>query len=347
VTSTDVATTIGPQRANQLDGLRFFAFAAVLVHHAVHAPMLWAGVDVFFVLSGYLITSILLATRERRGYFRTFYARRFLRIFPPYYILLAIVFVFIARPGGGTAAVYGLYVSNINDAFRWVPRVGVLDPMWSLAIEEQFYLLWPLLVFLVAPKRLFAACVALVGVALAARYACTFLGYGSWPVYYLLPCRIDTLACGAMLAVLQRESPARFATQQRRGTTIALAAFAIFVALSIAVPTFRTGANAPLFNTAGYALVAIGAAGLIAHLINPATSLARLLAFRPFVYLGRISYALYLWHQLVLDEVRRAHLSPVLTTLAALAGCIAIASMSWFLVERPLLRYKDRRVRYV
>lgn len=346
MTSVDAATTIGPERASQLDGLRFFAFAAVLLHHSLHVPMLWAGVDVFFVLSGYLITTILLKTRARPGYFSTFSRRRFLRIFPPYYILLAVVFGCLHRPSPGTAAVYALFLSNFNDAFHWVPRLPSLNPMWSLAIEEQFYLLWPLLVYVLSAKALLRACAVLVGVAVVARLGCTYLGYDFWPVYYLLPCRIDTMACGAVLAVLQSVDAPRFAALRRRGLVIAIAAAIIFVALSISIATFRTGANSPLFNTVGYTLIAAGATGLIAHLINPATTLSRLLTWQPFVYLGRISYTLYLWYELVIDELRRLARWHSIEAALALAICVVIATISWYAIERPLLQYKDRRVRY-
>jgi peptidoglycan/LPS O-acetylase OafA/YrhL len=132
-------TSVRP-RISQLDGLRFFAFFAVFLNHFTSLPMLWTGVDVFFVISGFLITGNLIELRERtadrRDFFATFYWRRFLRIFPPYYLVLFVIMAFRpqSRPD---LPYYALFVSNFRDSLH-VGGDGPLGVFWSLAVEEQF-----------------------------------------------------------------------------------------------------------------------------------------------------------------------------------------------------------------
>ena len=133
-------------RLHQLDGLRAFAFLAVFAHHALGAPLLWAGVDLFFVLSGFLITAILVKQQGSKSFFRSFYSRRFLRIFPAYYLVLAVTFALFDAQWREHWYWYVFYISNIQDAFVSMGS-PLLTPMWSLAVEAQFYVLWPLLAF--------------------------------------------------------------------------------------------------------------------------------------------------------------------------------------------------------
>ena len=177
----------------------------------------WIGVDLFFVLSGFLITGILCDTREAPGYFRYFYARRVLRIFPLYYgfllvwtMLLAWFPVFTTGPAARLAGQqwwYWLYLANLHIGFASGPTPGEPTVFWSLAVEEQFYLLWPLVVAHLSRARLQAACLG------SWRSLCLLVSRGmspSRPSDRPRPCtsdptRMDALATGALLAVLARE----------------------------------------------------------------------------------------------------------------------------------------------
>src|SRR5262245_20872551 len=194
-----------PERASsagriiQFDGVRTLAFAAGFFHHALGVPLLWSGVDMFFVLSGFLITRNLLRFREEAPpgrALRVFYLRRILRIMPPYYVSLALVL--LARPSEiGDAGWYVAFASNIHDAI-YGPNAGALTTLWSIAVEEQFYLLWPFLVLFV-PRRglpwIFAASILLAPLV---RFGFTAVSYEA--VYRLMPCRMDLLGAGALLA---------------------------------------------------------------------------------------------------------------------------------------------------
>src|SRR5262245_31947257 len=147
-------------RIAQLDGLRALAFLAVYLNHSIYLPMAWAGVDLFFVLSGFLITNILLTAKEQHSenYFRNFYTRRANTILPPYFMVLGAVALF-ASAGIHWSAIWWhflLFMQNFSVAFEM--GVGVLNPYWSLAVEEQYYLVWPLLVFFLPRQHLKAAC---------------------------------------------------------------------------------------------------------------------------------------------------------------------------------------------
>ena len=203
-------TRVG-NRLPALDGLRGIAVLLVLAFHCRYffppwmeksaRPTLdvlgWSGVDLFFVLSGYLITGILLDTKDSSSYFRTFYARRSLRIFPLYFSFVAAVLLLAQWRVHGFW--YLTYLSN------WQPGHGVndgyLSHLWSLAIEEQFYLIWPAVVWFVPPGRLKWICIALAVTAAGLR---PFAGSQDQAAYRLTPCRMDSLALGAFVAIGMR-----------------------------------------------------------------------------------------------------------------------------------------------
>ncbi|APR82139.1 O-antigen acetylase [Minicystis rosea] len=329
-------------RIDQFDGIRTLAFLSVFVHHLTGMRVLWAGVDVFFVLSGFLITGILLRQRTSERYFRTFYFRRFLRIFPPYYVILGVTFFLFGAACRAGLPWYLLYLSNFRDAFVG-STCSPLTLMWSLAIEEQFYLLWPLIVWLVGERRLARVAVLLVAGAPLLRLGLTFLTTRHFVVYMLLPTRVDLLAAGALLVVLSRTEPDLFRRLSRVGPLAAVGAIALFVLLAKLDPTFRTGANAPLFNALGYSLICIAAVGIVAYTaVRRENVYFRILTSRPMIFLGKISYMMYLCHQLVLDLVARLGLPRPLTGLLALALVIGWSTLSWYLLEKPLQTLKDR-----
>jgi len=330
-------------RIEQLDGLRTIAFLMVFVHHLAQVPVLWAGVDLFFVLSGYLITGILLRQRGTERYFRTFYYRRFLRIFPPYYLILALTYLAADPRCRSGFAWYVLYLSNVRDAFVG-GTCASLSPMWSLAVEEQFYLLWPLLVWLVGERGLARLAAALVALAPLLRLGLSFVVHRHFVVYMLLPTRVDLLSIGALLVILARRSPAALRRASGAGPLAAGAAVALFGLLGKLDPRFRTGANEPLFNALGYSLIAVAAAGIVAYTVVRRDNLYfRILTSRPMTFLGKISYMMYLCHQIVLDRVARLALPRLLHGVVALALVIGCSTISWYALEKPLQALKDRR----
>lgn len=347
VAPSAVAYTEAPvQRLEQLDGLRTIAFLAVFFHHALAVKLLWAGVDLFFVLSGFLITGILLRQRTSPGYFRTFYYRRFLRIFPPYYLVLALAFALLpqARPDWPW---YALYLSNIHSSFFTADVAPALLPMWSLAIEEQFYVLWPLVVFLCDARVLKRLCIALIIAAPALRALATVTWPDFRPVYHLLPTRMDLLAAGALVAVWWSEKPAFVQRLARLAPYAAAVAGIAFAALTYALPSFRTSSHSLAFNTLGYSLIVVVMTAVVTWAIpQRAGGLFRLLRSRPMVYLGTISYMMYLCHQGVLGLVHRADLPPLVHAAVALSIVVVCSALSWHLLEKPLQRFKNRFFSY-
>jgi peptidoglycan/LPS O-acetylase OafA/YrhL len=210
-----------------LDGIRGLAILMVMLYHLTLPPAAaldrvwagiasfgWAGVDLFFVLSGFLITGILFDAKGGKHYFRNFYARRTLRIFPLYYAVMMVLLVIVPRlpfahaaryaAASGDQIWYWTYLSNFALGWRHEWNLGSLDLAWSLAIEEQFYLLWPAVVFLLGRRALIGICGAVIVAALAARTALTLWGAHPIPIHVLTPCRMDSLALGALVALAAR-----------------------------------------------------------------------------------------------------------------------------------------------
>jgi peptidoglycan/LPS O-acetylase OafA/YrhL len=376
--STD-ATVRHQQRVPALDGLRGIAVLLVLMNNLypgdpqpfadriayIVSNTGWAGVDLFFVLSGYLITGILLDTRADPAYFRTFYARRFLRIFPLYYgFLLAWIAVVALSPWFEPAAArsflanqgwYWSYLANFKIA-RYGWGLG-LEPgvFWSLAVEEQFYLLWPLVVLWAPPRRLAGVCVAMIVAALRFRIGWRLMDpskQAHLSLYVITPARMDALAAGALVATafhigladrLRRVAPVA------AGTTLALLA-ALFV--------WRKGllASDLVVQTGGYSLLAACAAAFV---VLAATATAgsrtdRVLGHRWLRFFGVYSYGIYVlqapirplvWNKpwIMSPPQIAGHEAPaafaILIVLSALATAAAV--VSWHLDEQPFLRLKS------
>lgn len=367
-----------------LDGLRALAVLLVLWDHApgavqpawMSALAKWRnpgnfGVDLFFVLSGFLITRILLAERAAGVPVRYFLARRACRIFPIYYLLLAAMAW--TRPSAevGWSA---LYLSNLTGALFDTPRSG-LHHTWSLCVEEHFYALWPLLVSFLparASRRVIALLVVpgalLTGVLLVVLPAIgplwqpieSAIAAGTIDRFDRLglllfgtPCRVLALAIGALFAYHEATLVARW----RRSVTVAAAAVAAAALLSTATPALcaALGRALPLPFPASDWRVLIGvvattlasSATLLAVLAlsGRASRATRWLAFAPLQAIGRISYGLYLFHLPFLrafDVHRRAREGATIEVVALFAGLFALATLSYLLIERPILRFARR-----
>lgn len=361
-----------------LDGVRGIAISGVLaLHFGVAADLSnrfpsvvtrwvervlyagWAGVDLFFVLSGFLITSILLVSKDGPQYFRRFYGRRILRIFPLYYT--ALILALVVLPRIAPAHAWGLlqegesgdiwlwtYTFNIGLAFALIANpIASLSHFWTLAIEEQFYLVWPWLVKVASRRTLLRLCVSVAVIALALRIAWVNLGFGWEGAYRFTLTRADSLTVGAALAVLVREVGWR-----RKLASIApwaLAISAAGIAILIAnVPRFYP--SDPLVVTFGHSLIAFLSASLIVLALRHDAD--RWLAVRPLRALGKYSYGIYVWH----FPLQRALLAwygfyapapgashvadTVLFLLAGLGGSVFLGWISYHLIERPFLRLK-------
>lgn len=325
------------KRILRLDGVRALAFLTIFIHHGFDLPHLWAGVDVFFVLSGFLITSILMESRGKEDAWRRFYERRALRIFPPYVVFLLLASFFLHLHWGNKVLWYALFAMNFAEVFKLgVPGLGIL---WSLAVEEQFYLFWPLVALRFSPRVVLKFAVALIILAPILRGVATpFLSDHS-AIYYLMPFRMDLLASGAVMAVLWREQHALL-LWRRWGLVLMATGLLLLAACAGVLHDFRAEANTVIFNVLGYSLICCVAAGLIAFTLGAERGWwMQLMTWKPVRWIGLISYTSYLVHTAALALIRPFS-SQALNHALAFAFIVAYASLSWLFLEKPILRLR-------
>lgn len=374
------------QRIRELDGLRGLAVVLVVVWHyyvflagrtddlgAAHevlrgvATLGWSGVDLFFVLSGYLIGGLLLDHRHATNLFRVFYARRSCRIFPLYYLLVVVVFAgMLARPQPGSfwhflwqhetpLWAYVVHIQNFFMAWRGRFDFEFLNVSWSLAIEEQFYLILPVLVWAVPRRTLVGVAVAVVALAPLARLAAHH-ALNEHAAYVLPFGRLDGLFIGVLLAVARRTpAAAQWIRQHTHGvwavaglSGLALVGLVMHRLPEVVLPWTYPGTYV-LVNTFWGAVMT-----LVAFELSP--RLMQLCRTRMLVGLGLVSYGIYLLHKpvfLLLANACAAQLTPGgwlgpwrFAALAVAATTLA-SWVSWRWFERPLvtlghrLRYRD------
>lgn len=352
-----------PERIAALDGVRGLAILLVLCMHCLYiapwydlgfltthtygrvAMLGWSGVDVFFVLSGFLITGILVRGKGQPAgpYFRNFYMRRSLRIFPLYYlVIILLLYVLPNRPvaSGGEQLSYLLYYQNI-----WFASVGMSPDFarqvtWSLAIEEQFYLVWPALVWFASERALRAICIALIVGAIALRFVLVQSGFSH--THFLTPCRIDALAVGALLTLVPPPS-ARF------GAIVTLLGIGGLLAVA-----YTTGDSSPLSpGQQMWGLIPALALGVgLLTLARTGRVLQPLFTLLPLRSLGKYSYCIYLTHLLVIELFTKLAVKwvpvgtypPLLVVIAFTITCCAgswlLAVVSWHAFEKWFLALK-------
>ncbi|MDO3385257.1 acyltransferase [Gilvimarinus sp. SDUM040013] len=341
------------QRIKSLDGLRGVAVFIIILFH-VHPLFIsggFLGVDVFFVLSGFLITGLLLDEFELNDNIKLkyFYARRALRLMPALLLILAILvptyWLFAdaskAQSFSFEALIAITYTTNLAVAFEWF-NLTQLRHTWSLAIEEQFYLIWPLLLLALHRRSrnrntLLASCLALWAASIAVRVWLTVNNAPIDRLYCGLDTRADALMAGAALAVFLRRNDNREVS-----TTLWLKW--CWLPASVVLGYFMFSTNYLLRGLYLWQLpiVHIASALVIMHLAsNRDGILARALAFRPIFYLGKISYGVYLWHVPVLLAAIHYQVPTRWLMLVTLSGTILLASASYYFVERKLLRLKQ------
>jgi peptidoglycan/LPS O-acetylase OafA/YrhL len=366
-----------PSRVPVLDGIRGLAILMVLLCHfslyggidpattadwiyfKLTAP-LGCGVELFFVLSGFLITGILLDTKSAPGYFRSFYMRRVLRIFPLYYGTLFFFYVILPRittPGGSYRAVLDAqawdwaYLSNIRLALDGWWSAGYLGHFWSLAIEEQFYLAWPLLVLLCTRRSFLFLCAGLFGISVAIRWGQWIDGERLVRGYFTFA-RLDPLVTGAALAALAR-SPRGLAPLRPWAGIAGLGSLAALTYLITSELHSRPDHVSRLYVQTLYALV-FGSLLLLTVTARQGSVLERVFSNRALIFLGVYSYGIYVFHHPLLvfagthgiganllPTVLGSKL-PALAVVVAVGGAvtIAIAMLSYHLFEMRFLRMK-------
>jgi peptidoglycan/LPS O-acetylase OafA/YrhL len=353
-----------------LDGIRGIAVLVVMASHfdwLLPEGMLltpvrrvldfgWFGVDLFFVLSGFLITGILVQTRAATNYFAVFYMRRILRIFPIYYATLLAAFVCAARIPSAASLLpplrewwlYALYLENWIALWvhGWPPNA--IGHFWSLAVEEQFYLLWPLCVLAFSRETL--ARVALGGALLALVIRCAWVGLAGANIGMTLAtfCRMDSLLTGALCALVYLRHVG--GNPIRHLKVWCVAPLAAFVALAI----LTHGALA-FIASVGFSLLAIGFGALIlGAAVNDRESdpLQRVLRNRVLSRVGKYSYGMYVYHVpllwacqlLVFNRLPAALVVQPVFAIAYVCGLalltFAVAVISYEYVERPILGLK-------
>jgi len=346
------------RRVAQLDGVRGVAIALVLLSHYVHRQrvpysqflnLTWSGVDLFFVLSGFLICGIVVDNRDAANLFRVFYARRVCRIFPLYFLLLGAFVVLAHTPLAGHTAFrwlfsnplpywsYATFTQNILMGLRGEFGARFLGVTWSLAVEEQFYVVLPLLVYLLPRRALLATLTAAVLLAPVLRWSAPGM-----QAFVNTPWRADSLLSGACLAILVR-SP-RFMAVVRERYRMVQTAFLGFLA-GAAVMTASPGAFGPLNHLW---LAGLYSVFILIAFVHRDGYIGRQLARPILVWLGATSYGIYMYHQAVSGLLHGAirgqkpgvaTLGDFAVTALALLTTLLLATLSYYLLERPILRY--------
>jgi peptidoglycan/LPS O-acetylase OafA/YrhL len=373
---------LGQGHIPALDGIRGLAIFMVMIVHfiVVFEPITWfqrsvynasgygtLGIDLFFILSGFLITGILQDSRSRPRYFRNFFIRRLLRISPLYYAVLLCIFGGIA-----IASCYG-YVANpkLMAAQPWawtylinffIAREGAwtvpyIGHFWSLAVEEQFYMVWPFVVYYMTPRRLIAVSASLIVLSTLCHLVLDVSGVSFVSVHVLTPCRLNALCAGALMASWLRLPSTQLGGTdlvKRRAWQIVLASVSIkfftYVAATLypqivnEIEAFRVLSWIGIFSALHLAAVAV----------EQNSVLNRFLIMRPLLFLGKYSYGIYVFHHFLSWPSLHYHAVPWLAekcgnlTVAMLANAvlgmglsILIAWISYHAFEKHFLRLKD------
>lgn len=385
--SPTVAVVHPDARIPALDGVRGLAIALVMAYHFVFISSLWdsspggdrvlwrifgagwSGVDLFFVLSGFLITGVLYDAKLAAGrYFRPFYARRILRIFPLYYLVLLLLIVGLpvveSQAKDAAEAIrnglpwYGTYTTNVWAIFdsRYRVQEPYVPHLWSLAVEEQFYLVWPFVVLTLKRRALMGVCVAAIFGAFWIRVGFVNAGAGIQIPYVLTPARMDTLAVGALIALAARDA-GDLRVLARWLRPLGIVALAVVVAIAI-----RKGDISPPFDTwvvtAGFSAIAFVYGNVLLSVLTakPETALRNVFSHPALMRLGRYSYAIYLVHVPIASIV--IHRTDLIDRIPHLWGlswpgvflyCAVVAALSfiagwlsWNLFERHVLKLKDK-----
>ena len=357
-----------------LDGLRGLAILLVFFYHyagslqrTAHSTSMhilgamfgfgWSGVDLFFVLSGFLITGILFDTQDDPAYYKKFYVRRSLRIFPVYYIFLAVYGLFAFLHLGGhfhLGHLAFLFYLGYPATLLW-PALESVSPsvhfthLWSLCAEEQFYLVWPWVISrLRTPFLIIGACLGAISVAPALRTFFVLHHLSAWE-YAFLPSRMDALAVGGLIAILMRG----------RGKSLTEKwALPVFLASSLCVigicAARRTVDHADgMIGTAGFTFIAIAYGALLILAVRQGGWLGWVFSLPLLRLFGRYSYGIYLFHfplseflstkrEMLISLTHSFAVGSITFILACLIINLGVAAISFHFIESPIIGLKKR-----
>lgn len=332
---------------DSFDGIRGIAVLMVLLRHAGCFYTGWAGVDIFFVLSGFLITGILRTSRAQPFYWRRFYIKRATRILPP--LLLGVAATALLWPHSSLIGIGGYLLSlgNVVDMTRL--SIVPLEHLWSLSVEEHYYLLWPLAVLWLPRRTLQWLLFALVIIVPLSRVGFTFLLPRQEPyaIYLLTPFRIDGLALGSLLSLLLEQAGWQERFKKWSGLGAVLAS-SVYLGLwkILGSSNFSPEAHHAIFNGLAYSLLALIAMFMIAYAcLLPAAIPTRILRNRLLTRLGVISYGLYVYSWIVLVFIKRsfASLSWLQAGLIHIVVAVPLAAVVFKYYERPITNWGRRR----
>jgi peptidoglycan/LPS O-acetylase OafA/YrhL len=336
-----------------LDGLRGLAILLVIPHNAdVFGPVSgllwpaallahagWVGVQLFFVLSGFLITSNLLDTQQAGNYYQSFFARRTLRIFPLYYGTLFVALIVVPH---FVALAPEVAATHVHQVWLWTFLVNWAEPFgkavhgfphfWSLSVEEQFYLVWPFLVHRRSPRSVWTLCTTLIIAALLIRCAMLFAGARAEEIYMFTICRMDALAAGAAAAALIR-MPAAVALLRRYSNKLWITGLVLGLVGAAITDTYALYGSGTF--TIGYTLLSVCFALLLLGALAPSSRINApyhaVLTFAPLRSVGKYSYGMYVFHMLIIMVIGPKILAPLrgLTSFYPVLYALVIAVLSY------------------
>ena len=357
-----------PAHIPALDGVRGVAVMLVFISHLhmILSPELtfrevtpwkfinrtfeagFMGVDIFFVLSGFLITSLLMKDRStnQKNLFKRFYRRRALRLLPALYALLIADF-FVSRwenfPGDiqwRTTWHAVLFLNNWNIVNNFGEAQNDLGHLWSLGIEEQFYLIWPLTIWLLAklkiPSKMMIPLILFASLVVMVHRTSLWNDGTSWIILYIrTDTRLDSLLIGAMFAYVYRH----FQVPSKILNSVATLSFLGLVYIKYVLD------KSPFIFEMGWTIIALLAGFIILSVAEGVFFIQKVFTWRPLTMIGKVSYGLYLWHMPIFVLFGR-HVTSGSRPLRLLIGIIlasVVTSLSWYFVEKPFLNIKNRR----
>lgn len=346
----------------EIDGLRALSIILVLLHHTQlpFRDYLYIGVPMFFVISGYLITQILVNNLSKPDYFKRFYIRRSLRIFPAYYfsiVLGILAFSLTSRPinNGDTFWIIScvLYFSNYVAIFT-KETIWNLGHTWSLSVEEQFYLLFPFLIFLFGKDRQQLLKI-FIGIVICSWLFRCFGFFGILPLKYnysSLESNISSLVLGGIGYLIIDLGWKKLIQPYVRWGIIALSLVLVTIFLGKPLNYYNSELGDYLWFFIDVSAVGLAVLIILNTQINENKTLNRLLALKPMIYIGKLSYSLYLNHLIafmVITWLHRLYFPKItsmtvylLFTLVQIIAALALSHVSRIIVEKPFLLIKDK-----
>lgn len=336
-------------RSHGLDAVRGVAISLVLVWHLIHPAvnenypdaawalsLFWSGVDLFFVLSGFLIGAILIDYREAGNFFSTFYARRALRIVPAYLILLGL----FSWTFTDSLFPYVTFTQNFVAASNgsWGPEW--LAPTWSLAVEEQFYLVLPLIIFVCPPRKLPYVLTILILISPACRLAIWTVYDNRWAPYVLLPGRMDSLFSGVLAAWLVRNEQCRQWIVQHRALLYTTAGILFCVILLLS--RFKSTWFGTVMYVGGFSTIAAFYFLVVLLTATARSEMPKLL--KPLSWMGIGAYSLYLFHMPVFRTISEYNTYQALPI--SFFVLVILATGFWYLIEKPAISFAKAKFKY-